>query len=231
MKKSIFSTLLLVGSFCFCHQATAANLLTNGDFETPVQVGPNFATFNIPTVGLTTSTYITGWTVVQGNVDLTTTANYGPGVNTLDPTSVQDIDLVGDTAGSNGVFGGISQTFTTVAGQQYVLTFDYSHNTGASASNFAAQVTAGDLSTTVSQASTVHSWLAFSQSFTATSDSTTLTFINTQGGSNGGIYLDDVSVTPLTAAVPEPSTWAMMVLGFCGLGFMAYRRRERFSAA
>jgi hypothetical protein len=26
-------------------------------------------------------------------------------------------------------------------------------------------------------------------------------------------------------AVPEASTWAMMVLGFFGVGFMAYRRR------
>jgi PEP-CTERM motif-containing protein len=30
----------------------------------------------------------------------------------------------------------------------------------------------------------------------------------------------------VTAAVPEPSTWAMMILGFCGLGFMAYRRKQ-----
>jgi hypothetical protein len=29
------------------------------------------------------------------------------------------------------------------------------------------------------------------------------------------------------AAVPEPSTWAMMLLGFCGLGFMAYRRKSK----
>jgi PEP-CTERM motif-containing protein len=29
------------------------------------------------------------------------------------------------------------------------------------------------------------------------------------------------------AAVPEPSTWAMMITGFLGLGFMAYRRRSR----
>jgi hypothetical protein len=28
------------------------------------------------------------------------------------------------------------------------------------------------------------------------------------------------------AAVPEPSTWAMMVLGFAGVGAMAYRRRK-----
>jgi hypothetical protein len=28
-------------------------------------------------------------------------------------------------------------------------------------------------------------------------------------------------------AVPEPSTWAMMVLGFAGIGFMAYRRKSK----
>ena len=28
------------------------------------------------------------------------------------------------------------------------------------------------------------------------------------------------------AAVPEPSTWAMIILGFAGVGFMAYRRRK-----
>jgi PEP-CTERM motif len=26
-------------------------------------------------------------------------------------------------------------------------------------------------------------------------------------------------------AVPEPSTWAMMLVGFAGLGFVGYRRR------
>jgi hypothetical protein len=29
----------------------------------------------------------------------------------------------------------------------------------------------------------------------------------------------------ITALVPEASTWAMMVLGFAGVGFMAYRRK------
>jgi hypothetical protein len=32
--------------------------------------------------------------------------------------------------------------------------------------------------------------------------------------------------TGITAAVPEPSTWAMMILGFFGIGFMAYRRKQ-----
>ena len=32
-------------------------------------------------------------------------------------------------------------------------------------------------------------------------------------------------VGALASAVPEPSTWAMMILGFFGLGFMAYRKK------
>jgi hypothetical protein len=31
----------------------------------------------------------------------------------------------------------------------------------------------------------------------------------------------------LTSAIPEPSTWAMMLLGFAGVGFMAYRRKSK----
>jgi hypothetical protein len=31
----------------------------------------------------------------------------------------------------------------------------------------------------------------------------------------------------LASAVPEPSTWAMMILGFAGIGFMAYRRKSK----
>lgn len=34
----------------------------------------------------------------------------------------------------------------------------------------------------------------------------------------------------ISAAVPEPSTWAMMIIGFCGLGFLTYRRRNQASA-
>jgi len=30
----------------------------------------------------------------------------------------------------------------------------------------------------------------------------------------------------LTAAVPEPSTWAMMLLGFAGIGYGVYRRKK-----
>ncbi|MEH2530069.1 hypothetical protein V1277_003556 [Bradyrhizobium sp. AZCC 1588] len=41
--------------------------------------------------------------------------------------------------------------------------------------------------------------------------------------------VDNISGTAdvLTAAVPEPSTWAMMLLGFAGVGFIAYRRKSK----
>jgi hypothetical protein len=35
-----------------------------------------------------------------------------------------------------------------------------------------------------------------------------------------------LEVFTISEAVPEPSTWAMMILGFAGIGFMAYRRRN-----
>jgi outer membrane lipase/esterase len=31
------------------------------------------------------------------------------------------------------------------------------------------------------------------------------------------------------AAVPELSTWAMLLIGFAGLGFMAYRRKSKLA--
>lgn len=42
-----------------------------------------------------------------------------------------------------------------------------------------------------------------------------------------GYAADFANGGSLTAAVPEPSTWAMMVLGFAGVGFMAYRRKSK----
>lgn len=43
---------------------------------------------------------------------------------------------------------------------------------------------------------------------------------------NGGIAkIDNLVVDGPTSAVPEPATWAILLIGFCGLGFIAYRKR------
>jgi hypothetical protein len=46
------------------------------------------------------------------------------------------------------------------------------------------------------------------------------------GGLGGPPINEAIDNFSVTAAVPEPSTWAMMILGFFGLGFMAYRRKQ-----
>jgi hypothetical protein len=43
---------------------------------------------------------------------------------------------------------------------------------------------------------------------------------------NTGFLKIDVTGSTAVSAVPEPSTWAMMILGFCGIGFLAYRRKQ-----
>lgn len=43
------------------------------------------------------------------------------------------------------------------------------------------------------------------------------------------LTVDGLSVSETVNAVPEPSTWAMMILGFCGLGFLAHRRKNQMA--
>ncbi len=56
-------------------------------------------------------------------------------------------------------------------------------------------------------------------------------FALSTGGTQNAFFAADVTGNNTTgpvgaiSAVPEPSTWAMMILGFMGVGFMAYRRR------
>jgi hypothetical protein len=58
--------------------------------------------------------------------------------------------------------------------------------------------------------------------FTATSPSTLVSFAETVGSNNGGVLLDAVTV-----AVPEVSTWAMMLAGFAGLAVFGYRQSRQ----
>jgi hypothetical protein len=54
---------------------------------------------------------------------------------------------------------------------------------------------------------------------------------NTTGtGGNGIDILVYAQAAPPNLNAPEPSTWATMILGFAGMGFVAYRKAKRASA-
>ena len=56
--------------------------------------------------------------------------------------------------------------------------------------------------------------------------SNTLRVIGTNGGN--GVYSGTVAFSPV-GAIPEPATWAMMLLGFAGVGY-SMRRKTRTTA-
>jgi hypothetical protein len=57
---------------------------------------------------------------------------------------------------------------------------------------------------------------------TASELDSSVVYLTTTGG--GGAFLVGV-------AVPEPTTWAMMLIGFAGLGYAGYRQAKRVSRA
>jgi hypothetical protein len=68
------------------------------------------------------------------------------------------------------------------------------------------------------------------QTFTYSGGSFTLAVgdVDLSVAGNGGFEDPPINgVITLASAVPEPATWAMMILGFFGIGFMGYRRNAR----
>jgi outer membrane lipase/esterase len=66
----------------------------------------------------------------------------------------------------------------------------------------------------------------FSHLRTSDSEQTSF-FSDDQHFSAAGQQIEADYVFSLLSGVPEPSTWAMMILGFAGVGFMAYRRKSK----
>jgi hypothetical protein len=76
-------------------------------------------------------------------------------------------------------------------------------------------------------------WMTASMDFTATSASEMLVFLSKGDPISFPpvALLDGVSLTgAVPGAAPEPATWAMMGIGFAGLGLVAYRRRRKTHA-
>jgi len=107
------------------------------------------------------------------------------------------------------VVNGVTTALTLKVTSQSTATLDGS--AGATVANLSAGNNGGGGEWLV----TLNSPLAFHS----------LIFETADGGSTAN--LGDFAFVNFTTAVPEPSTWAMMILGFAGVGFMAYRRRRR----
>jgi PEP-CTERM motif len=70
---------------------------------------------------------------------------------------------------------------------------------------------------------------AFSQTFATTPGSSytvELLYTNPEDNDDAGFMVTTTGATA-TGGVPEPSSWAMMLLGFAGLGFVGYRRTRK----
>lgn len=198
-------------AICLISTSASAQIVTNGGFEAPVITDPCCNT--VPPDSLPGWTATPNVNVVNGTFDSTN--------GNLAYEGNQYLDLVGQ-----GGSGSISQDLSLNAGETYTLTFAYSHNLFApsEATSASALVSIDGLSDIISHDTGDTSnldWRIFSGNFVATG-SDTLNFLNLSGGPNEGIFLDAITV----AAVPEPGTWAMMLLGFGAIG-LAMRARRR----
>ena len=143
---SVTKAALVVAALGLGSQASAANLVTNGSFETGD---------------------FTGWTQV-GNF-----SNY-QGVDTAANWAVSAPDGAYIAYfGAVGSLGGISQNIATVAGGSYNVSFDL-YNFGRTPSEYQVQFGGNTLTDVVNPGA--FGWTAFSFVETAASNSTVLTF-------------------------------------------------------
>lgn len=193
---------------------THAAFFTNGSFENGT---------NPPPSGFQTlpggSTNIMNWTTTGGGIDWIN--NYWQPSN-----GNYSLDLSGGSA------GGIQQTFDTVVGTIYNVSFDLAGNPdgGPIVKSVNVLATGGVTSNytfdTTGQSRPNMGWVNNNYSFTASSTSTTLTFTSLNNSAFGPA-LDNVSVT----AVPVPAGMLLALTGLPMVGVVGWFRRRVSASA
>jgi len=190
-----------------------AATLTNGSFESEALTGPN--PWQEYSAG---ATNITGWDIAA-NVDLIANGGWAASDGS------QSLDLVGSNfTGKSGVSQLISDL---IVGTTYEVSFDYSGNPFMNTVTVGMNVNVGNENASFSyttDASQVIDWEAGTFTFTASSTSQRLSFTATSSnaGLNGGIALDNVSISALPA-VPLPAGGLMLLTA---LGAFGIARRK-----
>lgn len=194
-------------AFMALSPANAANLISDGDFATP-SVGSGWGFFSNGSVGQ--------WLNTNGDVlEVGNSATYG--LPCFSAGVCQNLEVNANT------FDTVSQTVTGLTvGQSYDLSWAYGGRTGGGPQ--ALNVSFGNTLLTQNSGS-IGVWTLTTFRVLATSSSETLTFaaLNLGGLPSYGNEITSVSLS----AVPEPMSWAMMLLGFGGLGAVVRNRRKQ----
>lgn len=180
---------------------------------------------------LSTSAFASTDLLTDGNLDLSPTYNswdigggtYSWKTNPALVTDPTDYYVVLQATGGMDTY--MTQTFSTVAGTLYTVTFDYISTKGGTQYGIQDGTASGTFIDyqTLDKSADKTAWTTASYTFTALSGQSTIGFVSSVGA--GKLYLNNVSVT--AAAVPEPASFALFLAGLGGLGVVSRRRRVK----
>ena len=167
----------------------------------------NFDEISVPTGGYVLVPSASGWTAGIGQIEVQNNAAGAP----YSPNNFVELDSTAN-----------SSMFYTLAAGTYNISYWYSPRPNVGSASNGIELWIGNtlLDSIAGAGGSTTSWGLRSVDFTTTGGD--LTFLAVGTSDSYGGYLDDITIS---TAVPEPATWAMMILGFGMVGGLLRRRR------